>query len=352
MDQEKMESTPLFIIIVPIAHSIEDLRRCLTSFDTLDYPRNRFHVVLVDCGVVDGVKEFLSENLSGYGLRVSALFLPVNPSEGMNWFIEKRINEARNHAMHMASGLCYVFTEDDCTFEPDWLQKFENSLSKEVGIIGGPDILPREMGLFPQALDCVLNSYLGTAGMRRGEGHRAKSYYPRKENMAIPAAIIARVGKFSEEIPVGGEMDIAKRIRDAGFKVLYLPNNPVWHWRKTSLLNFIRLSAYTAFQKVKLLRVHNSFFMSTHFIVLVATLAVALIGLSSLASSHARFLTEVLAGVYLSALLFTAVSSLMHTRSVVVGLAVFLLLPLHHLSLISGIMSGMVAKTKHYEERR
>jgi GT2 family glycosyltransferase len=351
MDQEKIDSTPLFIIIIPIAHSIEDLRRCLTSLETLDYRRDRFHVVLVDCGVVDGVKEFLSENLSGYGLRVSALFLPVNPSEEMNWFIEKRINEARNYAMRVVSGLCYVFTEDDCTFEPDWLQKFENSLSKEVGIMGGPDILPQEMGLFPHALDCLLNSYLGTAGMRRAYGHRAKSYYPRKENMAIPAAIIANVGKFSEEIPVGGEMDIAKRIRDADFKVVYLPNNPVWHWRKTSLLNFIRLAAYTAFQKVKLLRMYNSFFMSAHFIVLVAILAVTLIGLSSLASSHARFLTEVFAGMYLSALFFTAVSSTMHTRSVIVCLTVFLLLPLYHLSLISGIVSGMVAKTKHYEER-
>ena len=352
MDQGKIESTPLFVIIIPIAHSIEDLRRCLASLDTLDYRRDRFYVVLVDCGVVDGVKEFLSENLSGYALRVSALFLPVNPSDARNWFIEKRINEARNYAMHVVAGLCYVFTEDDCTFEPDWLQKFEHSLSKEVGIMGGPDILPQEMGLFPQALDCLLNSYLGTAGMRRGYGRRAKSYYPRKENMAIPAAVIANVGKFSEEIPVGGEMDMAKRARDDGFKVIYLPDNPVWHWRKTTPLNFIRLTAYTAFQKVKLLRMHNSFFMSAHFMVLAAIFAVTLIGLLSLASSHARFLIAVFAGVYLSALFFTAVSSIMHTRSVIAGLTVFLLLPFHHLSLISGIISGVIAKIKHHEERQ
>ncbi|HJX30748.1 MAG TPA: glycosyltransferase [Thermodesulfobacteriota bacterium] len=348
---QKIESPLLFVIIVPIVHSMEDLRRCLTSLETLDYKRDRFHVVLVDCGVVNGVKEFLSENLSGYSLRVTTLFLPVNPSKEMNWFIEKRINEARNYAMHMVSGLCYIFTEDDCTFEPDWLQKFENSLSKEVKIMGGPDILPPEMGLFPQALDCLLNSYLGTAGMRRVYGHRAKSYYPRKENMAIPAAIFNHVGKFSEETPIGGEMDIAKRARDAGFKVVYLPKNPVWHWRKTSLLNFIRLAAYTAFQKVKLLRMHSSFFMSAHFIVLAAVFAVTLIGLFSLESSHARFLTEVFTGMYLSALFFTAVSSIMHARSVMVGLSLLLLFPLYHLSLISGIVGGIVAKTKHNEER-
>jgi GT2 family glycosyltransferase len=351
MDQQDIRPVPLFVIIIPVAHSIRDLRRCLASLATLDYRKDRFQVVLVDCRVVDGMEDFLHKGLSGYGVRVSALSLPVGPSGGKDWFIERRINEARNYAMQKVQGVCYVFTEDDCTFEPDWLQKFEHALSDEVGILGGPDILPQGMGLFPRALDCVLNSYLGTAGMRRGDGNRAKDYYPRKENMALPAAVVARVGAFPEEITIGGEMDIARRIRDADFTVRYLPDNPVWHWRKTTLLNFIRLSAYTAFQKVKLLRRHRSFVMSAHFFVLMATLAVVLLGVASLVAGHARPLIEVLSGIYLSALLLTAASSVMRTRSVVIGLAVFLMLPLHHLSLVSGIVSGAVVKT-HLGEAR
>lgn len=345
-----MEYTPLFTIIIPIVHSIEDLKRCLASLEGLIYQRDRFHVVLVDCKVVHGVERFLNENLPKCQYKVTALYLPVKPADRLSWFIEARINEARNYAMRMVPGRYYVFTEDDCTFEPDWLQKFENSLSEEVGALGGPDILPEGMGLFPKALDCVLNSYLGTAGMRRGNGRRARNYYPRKENMAIPAGVIARVGKFSEEISVGGEMDIAKRIRDANLKVVYLSDNPVWHWRTTSFLNFIRLTAYTAFEKVKLMRKHHSFFKSTHFLVLVATIVGTLIGLFSLVSSYARVLSGTLAISYLSALLYTAVFSAIRTRCMIVGLEVYLLIPIHHLSIVFGIIRGATTRMKRTEK--
>lgn len=192
-----MEPIPLFAVIVPIAHSIEDLRRCLESFNALDYDRDKFQVVLVDCKVVEGVEKFLNKTLAEYGFRVTTLYLPDKPS---TWFIEARVNEARNYAMKMVRGRYYVFTVDDCTFEPDWLSKFEVSLSDGAGALGGPDILPQGMDSFSRAVDCVLNSFLGTGTRRKGEGRRTHSYYPRKENMAIPADVIDRAGSFLKKI--------------------------------------------------------------------------------------------------------------------------------------------------------
>ncbi len=343
-------SVPSFAIIVPILHSLEDLERCLSSLDGLDYPKERFHVVLVDCHIVDGLKQFSTDSLPKYGFRASALFPPDRSTIGPSWLIESRLNEARNYAIQSAPGLCYVFTEDDCTFEPDWLYKIEAALTNKVGAIGGPDILPAGMGWFPRALDCVLNSYLGTAGMRRGDGRRADEYYPRKQNMAIPAWVLNRVGNFPEEKPVSGEIEMASRIRAADLQVKFLPDNPVWHRRVNSLHNFIQLNAYMASENVQCIREHGIFAGSRHFLVLLATMVGALLGVLSMVNSHVRIFVLALAVIYILALLTCAVSSAVRTHSVSVGLGVLVLMPAHHLSLMFGITKGAITRTKTKKE--
>jgi GT2 family glycosyltransferase len=342
--KNEMKPATFFTIIIPVAHSLEDLRRCLNSLEDLNYSKEHFLVVLVDSRVVQGVELFLKENLPGYKIKITPFYLPDKSKVKADWYIEARINEARNYAMQMVPGHYYVFTADDCTFEPDWLNKFGASLSKDTGAVGGPDLLPEEMGLFPKAIDCILNSYLGSAGMHRGQGRGSSNYYPRKENILIPSGVIDHVGKFSEEFVIAGEMEIAKRIRNANFNVVYLPDNPVWHWRKTSFLNFCRTAAYTAFEKVLIMRKNHAFFKSTHFFVLLAAIAGILVSLLSLVNKHFLILSVTTAFVYFIALFSTAISSAFSSRSLRVGFMVLLFIPVYHASLVVGITRGALAK--------
>lgn len=344
--QETTSSIPSFIITIPVIHSLEDLKRCLSSIDNLDYPKGRFLVVLVDCHVLYGLKQFCTENLQKHSFRASMLRLPERSEIEPNRHIESRLNEARNYAIQKVSGQCYVFTVDDCTFEPDWLRKIEEGLIDGVGALGGPDILPDGMGWFLTALDCVLNSYMGTAGMRRGNGRRLNQYYPRKENMAISAQVLSHVRSFPEAKVYSGDMEIANCIREAGFQVKFLPNNPVRHRRVTSFCKFLQNAAYVASEKVQFMREQHAFRKSLHFLVLMAIIGVALVGLFSLVSSYARIFLVTLSGAYLVVLLSTAVLSAVRTRSVLVGFGILMLLPAHHVSLIFGIIKGIATQIK------
>jgi GT2 family glycosyltransferase len=344
--QETTSSIPSFTIIIPVIHSIEDLERCLSSLDNLDYPKERFHVVLVDCHVLYGLKQFCTENLHKYGFSVSMLSIPEKPDIEPSRHVESRLNEARNYAIQNVSGKSYVFTVDDCTFEPDWLHKIECALNDKVGALGGPDIFPEGMGWFLTALDCVLNSYIGTAGMRRGNGYRSNQYYPRKENMAISARVLNHVGNFPKEKIYSGDMEMANTIREAGFQIKFLPDNPVRHRRVTSFSKFLQNTVYVAFEKVQFLREQNAFIKSLHFLVLIASIGSILIGLFSLVSNYACVLLVILAGVYLVALVSTAVLSAFRVRNILVGLGVFMLLPAYHASLTYGIIKGTITKIK------
>jgi GT2 family glycosyltransferase len=330
-----------FTIVVPVTHSLAELGECLESLAQLEYPKDRFQVALVDCHSVQGVREFCREQLPRFDLRVTLFVLPETvPYTHPHWLAEARTNEARNYAMHRAPARCYVFTEDDCTFEPEWLSKIDAALGDNVGAVGGPDLLPQGLGSFAGALDWVLNSRLGSGAMRRGDGNRAREYYPRKQNMAVPGEVFARLGVFPEDKPVTGEMEIAVRARQAGLRVVYLADNPVWHRRVAGLTTFFRLSAYMATGNVRLLRRNGTFRRSTYFLVFAAGLAAVLLGVLSLFSTAVLTAVLVLAAIYFLAIVASAFLAMLRRRSLAVGLGVLILMPAHHLSLVLGTLRG------------
>jgi GT2 family glycosyltransferase len=340
------EQLPRFTIIIAVTHSIKCLDDCLKSLDHLDYPRELFHVVLVDCHVLPGLKNFYKEKVESFGCQVSTLSLPEKSNNQKAWLHEARLNEARNTAMQKVPAQYFVFTEDDCMFEPDWLTKFDAVLQDDIGAVGGPDLLQEGMGWLPRSLDCILNSFLGTAGTKRGDGLKDHWYYPRKENTVIPANVIARIGNFPEDMIFGAEMEMAKRIRDAGLQIKYMPDNPVWHWRYTTLLNFIRRNTYHANEKVRVMRRQHAFIGTPHFMVFCASLAGFVLGLLALANNSARSVFLAITFLYMMLVLFISISSLVRNRSLAVGLGVILLLPTHHFSIIMGVLKGVAARGK------
>lgn len=342
--QENAKAKYRYSIIIAVTHKLKDLKDCLDSLENLDYQKDLFHVALVDCHVVKGLQDFFSKQTQHYVYPITTLTLPEQPDKHKTWLHESRLNEARNFAMQKVPGRYFVFTEDDCMFEPDWLTKFDRVLSDDLGAAGGPDILPEGMGWLPRALDCILNSFLGTAGAKRGDKGKNEWYYPRKENTVIPAKVIKRIGKFPENMIFGAEMEMAKRIRDAGLQIKYIPDNPVWHRRVTTFRNLIRRNIYHAAEKVRLLRRQRSFSRSPHFIVFLAAATGLSLGLFSMVNNYARSLFLAMTGLYLAAVLFIAASSFIRTRSVSVGLGILLLLPSHHLSIMTGVVKGAASK--------
>jgi GT2 family glycosyltransferase len=343
-EKEESKQSTEFSIIIAVTHSLEDLELCLSSLEKLDFPSENFRVALVDCHVTPGLQEFFAEKLRNYNFSVTALSLPGNPRPGPDWLHDAQLNEARNYAVQRIPGKYYVFTEDDCILPPDWLRKFEAALTDETGAIGGPDFLPEGMGWFPRALDWILGSFFGTMGAKRGKVLNEEWYYPRKENTLIPASVFDRVGHFPEEMIFGAEIEMAKRIRDAGYRITYLPDNFVLHRRITTFTRLLKRNALMSSEKVKRQEEQGVFHKSPHFFVFLAVAALVLVGLLSLAIGPARSLLAVLIAIYIAILIYAAVSSMIHSRSLSVGLGVLLLMPFHHLSIVCGTIYGALGK--------
>lgn len=323
-----------------MTHSTDELQVCLASLERLNYPHERFQVALVDCRVIPGLAGYCAAHLHEFDLRVRLLVVPDEPRNHPQWLFEARMNEARNIAMATMPADCFVFTEDDCWFAPEWLDNFARRLTGDVGLAGGPDVLPEGLGGFASALDFVLNSRFGSGRMRHGDGANASQYFPRKQNMAVPAKVIERTGTFAEDRPMSGEIDLANRVRKLGMQVVYLADNPVWHRRVTDLKNFFRLSLFIASENVKILRGNGRFFHSLYFAVLIVTVIGTGLALAALTQINAALVLKALIAVYLLALVLSATLATLRNCSFKTGLWVLILIPAHHASIVLGTLKG------------
>jgi cellulose synthase/poly-beta-1,6-N-acetylglucosamine synthase-like glycosyltransferase len=310
-----------------VDHGGRFLREALVSTNQIDFPADCFEVLVVGADDDDEARHIVeAESRSAkFDLR----YVGCSASS----------RSARlNAACAVAQGTVLVFADDDCRFLPDWIQKLRKVLQQEpnVGIVGGVDELDHEGSAFDLALDWVLNSFLGTGGLRRGEGFSLDRYYPKLWNMAVPREVAFNVASqkeegrpqiFNESLVVHEDVDLAKRIEYMDKRIVYAPEVRIKHRRDTTFASFIRRN-FSMARTCRTLGVHRlPQVLLTIFALCVVTLAI-----SSLVFQPSRVVFLASMGVYLVPLLATAVAGYRHTKRVPVLVLIPLLLTALHIA--------------------
>lgn len=215
-----------FSIILPVCHGGELLRAALESIRQLEYPPERFEVVVAGREDVPSTPEpVLMRAIQVHTANRAA---------------------ALNAACAAAQGAWLVFADDDCLVRPDWLKTLALVIAREpgAGIIGGVDELETNGSAFDLALDQVLHSFLGSGGLRRGGGVRVGRYYPRLWNMAMPRDMVQSMlpHVFDETLRVHEDVELAERIRATGRNIVFAPELRIGHRRNTTFRSFVRRS--------------------------------------------------------------------------------------------------------------
>ena len=103
------------VSIVTISHNEENnIRDCLESLISLDYPNGYYEIIVVDSSE-DRTKEIVSE----YG---NVRLIPST---------HKQFSEKRNIGIRTARYELIAFIDADCIVPPDWLNKMLNKISDE-----------------------------------------------------------------------------------------------------------------------------------------------------------------------------------------------------------------------------
>jgi glycosyltransferase involved in cell wall biosynthesis len=216
---------PFFSIIVPTYNRPAQLKSCLQSLSQLDYPNDRYEVIVVDDGSEeppDGV--------------VSAFLEKIN----INLFTQRNLGpaSARNKGAAHAKGTFLAFTDDDCLPAPDWIKKiadrFKNTPDHLIGGLIVNALPDNPYSTASQLLIDYLYSYYNA------DHNRARFFT--SNNIAVSSELFRAVGGFNTVFTrsAGEDRAFCYSWLHHGYKASYAPEAVIYHFNVQSFRAFWR----------------------------------------------------------------------------------------------------------------
>ncbi len=214
-----------FSVIVPTYNRLNEIEEFFSFADKLNYPKDKFELIIVDDGSQDSTIDFLHKAKNIY------------PSLNLKILCQKNAgpSSARNNGASVANGEYLLFADSDCLLPQNWLGEIKKELDiKKVDFFGGPDKEHPEFTAMQKAISFSMTSFFTTGGIRGG---KAKNFFPRSFNMGIKKDAFLQVGGFSN-LRFGEDIDLSLRLQKNGKKSRLFPNAWVYHKRRATIKQF------------------------------------------------------------------------------------------------------------------
>lgn len=208
------QEPPFFSIIIPTYNRPRQLTECLQALTQLDYPRDRFEVLIVD----DEGTVLLDPVVAPFYERLRVTLL-AQPHSGPA--------TARNTGVARAQGQYVVFTDDDCTPAVDWLCALKAQLlASPADAVAGLTVNALPHNLYAVASQHLI-SFLLT--YHRVDASRVRFWTT--SNLALPVEKFRAIGGFDTTFPFpGGEdSELCLRWLAQGFHIRHAPTVRVFH---------------------------------------------------------------------------------------------------------------------------
>lgn len=267
------EECPFVSIVIPerekiIRNNPEIIRQCLKSLDKLNYPKDKYEIII-------SVNSSQNENQATVK-KNGALYV---------FTTKKTISASRNQGFKIARGEIIAFSDVDCEMDKNWIK---NSLKyfkdPTVAGVGGINITPQNETPFGKAVGFVLNQAIFSAGSVYG---RILKKIKEVKSIAGCNAIfrktaLARVMPVQETSMTGEDYLMNQKIRQLGYKLLYTPDTVVWHHRRPIPKKFFKQIYFYAIGRLFIGKKDPKMINLIHIIAglgipLVATISVILI---------------------------------------------------------------------------
>ncbi len=227
---------PRFSVVVPTYDRPERLARCLRALATLDYPPDRYEVVVVDDGSHAPLDPVVDAVPTPDGLTVRLLRQDnAGPAA------------ARNRGAAAARAPQLAFTDDDCTPRPGWLSALDAALAAHPDALVGGRVDNALTGNPFSGASQILVTYLyeQQARAQAHDGDGSALGFFASNNIALPAEGFARLGGFDESFPLAAaeDRDLCARWVESGGRLHYEPTAVIDHHHALGPTSFWRQHA-------------------------------------------------------------------------------------------------------------
>jgi glycosyltransferase involved in cell wall biosynthesis len=188
------------------------LGHCLGALTRLDYPRDRFEVIIAD----DGSTTPVAEVVAAFHARLDVTIRSA-PHAGPS--------HARNVGAEHARGRYLAFTDDDCEPTPGWLSALDIRASGAPGaIIGG-----QTLNALPENLYSTLSHLVLEVAYAYYNADPDHAHFFASNNLAVPAGPFLELGGFDPAFTTAEDRDLCARWTESGGRLVYAPDAIVYH---------------------------------------------------------------------------------------------------------------------------
>lgn len=195
-------------VVIPVWNGEAVLGRCLDALARQTVPRDAFQIIVVDNGSSDATPD------------IARRYPDVELLE------EKRPGSyaARNLAIGQVRAPIIAFTDADCEPAPDWLEQVLHAAAANPGF----GVLAGKIELFDEIAQEreVFGDYERLFSFPQAHAARGNCA---TANWASETALLRELGGFDAGLKSGGDRQMALRIKDAGYPLVYVPGMVVRH---------------------------------------------------------------------------------------------------------------------------
>lgn len=212
-------------IIVPTYKRPKDLKECLESFCLQNYPVDKFEVVIVDD----------SPDKSGFDIYTQLKDGCLN----LKYFnqMHKGPAAARNLGVKKSQADIVAFVDDDCVADKNWLTRIlqTHKLNPDILAVGGLTLLPNNK------VTILVSQFLSSCSIETFVNSKKEVIFFPTCNVSFKKSIFNKY-KFNEKflLPGGEDLEFFWRLVKAGYKFKQDEKTVVTHYRKVTLISFIK----------------------------------------------------------------------------------------------------------------
>ena len=216
-------SAPFISIIVPSYDRHKSLAACVRSIRKLNYPRDRYELIIVDDGSKIPIEEACPD-ISG------------DPSISILRQSNSGPASARNLGAEHARGDFLAFIDDDCIPTPNWLTELAHSLTNRYSdLVGGRTINGLETNLYSSTSQLIVDeAYSYFLSQNKDLQFIASN------NMAVSSHLFRDNGGFNSTFRTSEDRDFCDRWIKEDLQLTYAGNAIVHHYHHLSFASFVQ----------------------------------------------------------------------------------------------------------------
>jgi mycofactocin glycosyltransferase len=210
---------PFVSIIVAVYNRAHEIGPCLESIMGLDYPETKREIIVVDDGSIDETPLIAA--------RYDVKLIEEEKNRGQS--------AARNEGVAAARGDIVAFTDSDCIALPGWLRElvpyFEDSRNVLVGGYVASYFTTSRLDRYEEVKSPLCMGDRTVVGCGAGT-----DFYVPTCNLLVKKEAYVRVGGLNEEQRVGEDVDLCWKLKEEGFRLVYVPKGRVRHKHRNQFL--------------------------------------------------------------------------------------------------------------------